>query len=170
MLRGKNQSRTIAAMSAALVSSTVLMAACTRSDAGTGAAVTVFEGARLIIGDGSPPIEDAVFIVGDAGFTQVGRRADVQIPEGSTRVDLSGKTVMPAIVNAHVHLATEREERVEQLQHLRFGGGQLRFQVGRQEPPWAGGRGRHRQRGSEPRQRRPAPAVRALSQQLLVGR
>ncbi len=122
MRRGKNQSRTIAAMSAALVSSTVLMAACTRSDAGTGAAVTVFEGARLIIGDGSPPIEDAVFIVGDAGFTQVGRRADVQIPEGSTRVDLSGKTVMPAIVNAHVHLATEREERVEQLQHMAYYG------------------------------------------------
>jgi imidazolonepropionase-like amidohydrolase len=66
--------------------------------------VTVFEGARLITGDGSAPIENAAFIVQNDQFTRVGRRDEVQVPAGATRVDLTGKTVMPAIVDAHGHL------------------------------------------------------------------
>jgi imidazolonepropionase-like amidohydrolase len=57
--------------------------------------VTVFEGARLIVGDGSAPIEDAALIVEKNHFTQVGRRDQVQVPAGAARVDLTGKTVMP---------------------------------------------------------------------------
>ncbi len=96
----------------------VLMAACT----GGQTTVTAFEGARVIVGDGSAPIEDAVFIVESGRFTAVGPRGAVDIPPGATRVDLDGKTVMPAIVNAHVHLALEREERTEQLQHMAYYG------------------------------------------------
>ena len=80
-----------------------------------------FEGARLITGDGAV-IEDAVVLVEDDRFTGVGARTDVQVPAGATRVDLSRKTIMPAIVNAHVHLASERPERTEQLQHMAYYG------------------------------------------------
>jgi imidazolonepropionase-like amidohydrolase len=66
-------------------------------------AVTVFEGARLITGDGNAPIEDSAFIVENDRFTQVGRRGQIAIPPGAKRVDLSGKTVMPGIVDAHGH-------------------------------------------------------------------
>ncbi|HKC55688.1 MAG TPA: hypothetical protein VKC35_06170, partial [Vicinamibacterales bacterium] len=59
------------------------------------ARVTVFEGARLIAGDGSAPIEDSAFIVENNQFTYVGRRADLKAPEGAARVNLAGKTVMP---------------------------------------------------------------------------
>ena len=59
-----------------------------------------------------------MFVVEGTRFTHAGRRADVEIPGGATRVDLSGKTVMPAIVNTHVHLASTREDRVDQLQHM----------------------------------------------------
>ena len=46
---------------------------------GRGAAgVTAFEGARLIVGDGRAPIENATFVVDGARFVQVGRRGDVQ--------------------------------------------------------------------------------------------
>src|SRR5262245_59821270 len=62
---------------------------------------TVFEGARLITGDGSAPIEDSIFTVTDGAFALVGRRSEVQIPAGATRVDLTGKTVMPAMVDLH---------------------------------------------------------------------
>ena len=58
--------------------------------------VTVFEGARLVAGDGSAPIEDAGFIVQDGRFTQVGPRGRLQVPAGASRVDLTGKTVTPA--------------------------------------------------------------------------
>ena len=122
MYRAKSESHIVVAMSAMLSLGAVLMTGCTGPDAGSEAAVTVFEGARLIVGDGSAPIEDAVFVVESDRFTHAGRRADVEIPGGATRVDLSGKTVMPAIVNAHIHLASTRDERVDQLQHMAYYG------------------------------------------------
>ena len=65
---------------------------------------TLFEGARLITGDEAAPIEDSAFIVQDGKFTSVGRRGELQTPEGVARVDLTGKTVMPGIIEAHAHL------------------------------------------------------------------
>jgi imidazolonepropionase-like amidohydrolase len=65
--------------------------------------VTVFEGARLITGDGGAPIENAVFIVQSDRFTMVGARGAVAAPEGARHVDLTGKTVMPAMVDVHGH-------------------------------------------------------------------
>ncbi|MET0215656.1 MAG: hypothetical protein ABW292_21775, partial [Vicinamibacterales bacterium] len=51
------------------------------------ASVTVFEGARLITGDGSPPIESAAFIVEDTRIARVGRKDEVDVPAGAARVD-----------------------------------------------------------------------------------
>src|ERR1700722_12920027 len=65
--------------------------------------VTVFEGARLITGDGSAPIENSAFIVENNQFTRVGRRGQLQIPAGAVHVDLTGKTVMPTLVDLHGH-------------------------------------------------------------------
>ena len=66
--------------------------------------ITVFAGARLIAGDGSAALEDSAFVVENDRFTRVGRRSDVQAPPGATRVDLTGKTVIPALVDAHSHI------------------------------------------------------------------
>jgi imidazolonepropionase-like amidohydrolase len=85
-------------------------------------AVTVFEGARLIIGDGSAPIADSAFIVENGRFTAVGRKGQLKAPAGAARVDLTGKTVMPAIIDAHKHLSPKRAELVEQLQHFAYYG------------------------------------------------
>ena len=68
------------------------------------ASITVFAGARLIAGDGSAPLEDSAFVVENDRFTRVGRTGDVQAPPGATRVDLTGKTVIPALVDAHSHI------------------------------------------------------------------
>jgi imidazolonepropionase-like amidohydrolase len=67
------------------------------------AGVTVFEGARLITGDGGPAIEDSAFLVENDRFTRVGRRGDLDVPAGAARVDLTGKTVMPTLVDLHGH-------------------------------------------------------------------
>src|SRR5205823_4835310 len=56
---------------------------------------TLYQGARLITGDGSV-IENSAFLVRDNLFTQVGRKGEIALPAGGTRVDLTGKTVMPA--------------------------------------------------------------------------
>ena len=84
--------------------------------------VTVFEGARLILGDGSTPIENAAFIVDNTRFTQVGRAGQLQVPEGAVRVDLTGRTVMPAIIDTHTHLGRTREALVEDLERKAYYG------------------------------------------------
>jgi imidazolonepropionase-like amidohydrolase len=65
---------------------------------------TVLEGARVIVGDGSAPIEDASVVLSNGRITQLGRRADVAAPASAIRVDLAGRTVMPALIDAHVHM------------------------------------------------------------------
>ena len=85
-------------------------------------AVTLFEGARLIVGDGSAPIADSAFIVQNGRFTAVGRKGQLKAPAGAAHVDLTGKTVMPAIIDAHKHLAVTRDALVEQLRHFAYYG------------------------------------------------
>jgi imidazolonepropionase-like amidohydrolase len=66
----------------------------------------VYEGGRLIIGDGSAAIENGTFVVQNGHITAIGRAN--RPPAGATRVDLSGKTVMPAMINVHVHIGYEK--------------------------------------------------------------
>ena len=65
---------------------------------------TLYEGARLIVGDGNAPIENSAFLVESARFTRVGRRGEIQAPAGGARVDLTGKTVIPALIDGHSHI------------------------------------------------------------------
>jgi len=65
---------------------------------------TLFEGARLITGDASAPVEDSAFVMENAKITAVGHKGDIMAPAGAARVDLTGKTVMPALVDTHTHL------------------------------------------------------------------
>jgi imidazolonepropionase-like amidohydrolase len=71
--------------------------------------ITAFEGARLIVGNGSAPIENATLVVEGARIVQAGSSADVRVPDGAARVSLAGKTVMPALIDTHVHLTPTRE-------------------------------------------------------------
>jgi imidazolonepropionase-like amidohydrolase len=71
---------------------------------GTTARVTLYEGARLITGDGGAPIENSAFLVDDTKFSRVGRKGELQAPPGAARVDLTGKTVIPGLVDAHSHI------------------------------------------------------------------
>lgn len=71
-------------------------------------ATILFEGARLITGDGSAPIENSAFIMDGDHFTAVGRRGELSLPSGAARVDLSGRTVIPSLVDAHVHMGYRR--------------------------------------------------------------
>ena len=76
--------------------------------------VTAFEDARLIVGDGRV-IEHATLVVEGARLAQVGQTADVRVPVGATRVALTGKTVMPMLIDTHVHLSSTRDALIRDL-------------------------------------------------------
>src|SRR5271170_7877520 len=67
----------------------------------------IYEGARLIIGDTSAPIESGAFVVRNGHITSIGPKGSIQAPAGAARVDLTGKTVMPAMNNIHIHIGYE---------------------------------------------------------------
>jgi imidazolonepropionase-like amidohydrolase len=78
--------------------------------------VTLYEGARLIDGRGGPAVENAAFVVDGGRFTQVGRAGQLKTPAGAARVSLAGKTVVPGLIDTHVHVAGTRDALVDQLQ------------------------------------------------------
>ncbi len=96
---------------------------------------TVYEGARLISGDGGAPIENSAFLVQNGQFTQVGRKGSLKLPGGTKHVDLTGKTVMPGKVDLHGHIGYQhdvdgtmskdyftRENLIDHLQRLAYYG------------------------------------------------
>lgn len=85
-------------------------------------AVTAFTGARVIVGDGRAAIENAVLLVREGELVAVGAAAAVELPQDALRVDLTGKTVMPAIVDAHTHLSRERAALVADLERRAYFG------------------------------------------------
>ena len=58
------------------------------------------EGARLITGDGDAPVENSAFLIENNKFSRVGKKGQITAPAGAMRVDLTGKTVMPSLVDA----------------------------------------------------------------------
>ena len=122
-------------LSSALMFSAGLILAMAGAAVAQAPTVTVFEGARLITGDGSAPIENSAFVVENNRFAQIGRRGEVTVPAGARRVDISGKTVMPTLVDLHGHFGFQnipagtmsketftRENLIDHMQRLAFHG------------------------------------------------
>jgi imidazolonepropionase-like amidohydrolase len=70
--------------------------------------IILYEGARLIRGDGSAPIEDSAFLVENGTIAKVGKKGEVTAPRGADRINLAGKTVMPTLIDAHGHPGFQR--------------------------------------------------------------
>jgi len=118
----KTQSRQLALAGLLVLAVVSAWSVPTLGQAPSATGVTVFEGARLIVGDGRPPIENAAIVVDGTRVTQAGRAADVRAPAGATRVNLAGKTVMPAILDTHTHLRQTREMLADDLRRRAYYG------------------------------------------------
>lgn len=94
--------QTLTAWIAMLSASSIVLFA----QAGRSPTAVAYEGARLIVGDGSAPIENGAFLVENGRITAIGR-GGVAPPAGAARVNLAGKTVMPALIDVHVHIGYE---------------------------------------------------------------
>lgn len=109
--------------------------AITASPAAAQQQATLYEGARLITGDGSPAIENSAFLVQNGAFVRVGRKGEIPLPTGASRVDLTGKTVMPTLTDMHGHFGFQnliagtmskdtftRENLIDHMQRLAYVG------------------------------------------------
>ena len=77
-----------------------------------GARAVIYENARLIVGDAAtPPMAGGAFVVENGLITAIGRTGTVTAPAGAARVDLTGKTVMPALIDVHTHFGYEKYTR-----------------------------------------------------------
>jgi imidazolonepropionase-like amidohydrolase len=69
----------------------------------------LYEGARLIAGDGSAPVESSAILVENGVITRIGSKGTISASRGASRIDLTGKTIMPVLVNAHGHPGFQRD-------------------------------------------------------------
>lgn len=66
--------------------------------------VRAFTGATVIDGNGGEPIRNAVVLIDGARIRAVGPAAQVAIPADAERIDVSGKYIVPGLMDANVHL------------------------------------------------------------------
>ena len=69
--------------------------------------VQAWVGARIIDGTGKPAIENATLVIRNGHIEAVGKR--VKIPAGAERINATGKTIIPGLINAHGHLNTDTQ-------------------------------------------------------------
>lgn len=67
-----------------------------------------FKGARVITMEGDKVIENACVLVRDNRIEAVGRAEEISIPSDALVYDVSGKTIMPGMVDAHAHIGAFR--------------------------------------------------------------
>ena len=63
-----------------------------------------FVGATVIDGTDAEPLVDGTLVITDGRIRTVGPRSAVTIPNGANVVDVSGKYIMPGMINAHGHV------------------------------------------------------------------
>lgn len=77
--------------------------ACKRPEQ-TNQSFTAYTGATIIDGSGSTPIQDGVLLISNGRVVAVGTKENVKIPEQATVHDVTGKTIIPGLINAHGHV------------------------------------------------------------------
>lgn len=69
-------------------------------------AALALTGVRLIDGNGGRPLDDAVIIIQGDTFAAVGPKDQVTVPKDAEIIDLKGKTVIPGLIDAHIHFTS----------------------------------------------------------------
>lgn len=81
----------------------ILLAALTAS-----AETVVLQNFTLIDGTGKAPVQNAAMVITDGRIRYAGPQSKLKAPSGATTMDLSGKFVMPGIINLHGHLGNTK--------------------------------------------------------------
>ena len=73
----------------------------------------VLKNLNLIDGTGGPVVNNAVVVVEGTKIKAVGKEGEVEYPADYEVLDLGGKTVLPGMVEAHVHIGMNGEPAME---------------------------------------------------------
>lgn len=79
--------------------------------------VLVLDNVRLMDGTGAPAVEPARIVVQDGRVTHVGHVESVALPDAAERIDLSGRTVTPGLIDLHFHIERDPALALRQLSH-----------------------------------------------------
>ena len=77
----------------------------------------VLDDVRLIDGTGAPPIERGRVVIEGDRIARVGSAETVPVPAGAERVDLSGRTMVPGLIDLHFHIENDPKLALRQLSH-----------------------------------------------------
>ena len=77
---------------------------CATQEQTTESAYTAFVGATIIDGSGDRPITDGVLLIQNHKVVAVGTREEVTIPAQTVEVEVTGKTIIPGLINGHGHV------------------------------------------------------------------
>jgi imidazolonepropionase-like amidohydrolase len=77
----------------------------------------VLDNVRVIDGTGAAPIERARIVISDDRIENVGPAGEVQIPDGAETIDLSGRTIIPGLIDLHFHIESDPKLALRQLSH-----------------------------------------------------
>jgi imidazolonepropionase-like amidohydrolase len=66
--------------------------------------INLYRGAVLIDGSGGEPLEDAVLAVENDTVVFAGKADSYEPPAGANTIDLSGKTIIPGLIDCHIHM------------------------------------------------------------------
>src|SRR5688572_17775974 len=88
----------------AMIAARAQSPAPSNSSAGEGRNVLVLRGGTLIDGNGGDPVQNAVVVISGDRIQGVGREGEVAIPAEAEVLDTKGKTILPGLIDAHVHL------------------------------------------------------------------
>ena len=75
-----------------------------KSDAPTG--LLALKGARIVTMKGDEVIEEGTILIENNKIIAIGKAAEMTIPDQAKVIDVTGKTIMPGIVDVHAHLRT----------------------------------------------------------------
>lgn len=74
------------------------------SAASLAAQVTVLSHATVIDGSGKAATRDTSIVISGERIQEIGSSSRIKLPSGAQVVDLTGRTVMPGIINLHGHV------------------------------------------------------------------
>jgi imidazolonepropionase-like amidohydrolase len=94
--------------------SSVFLAVAMLFSAGATAQVTVLTHAMVIDGTGAGAQKDLTIVIENGRIRDMGPSSKFTVPAGAMVVDLTGKFVVPGIINAHGHVGAKTEPQLRQ--------------------------------------------------------